>query len=337
MTASSSPKLDSRYRSLPPTRSTQGRAHPLRVRRPFRASLVDFWTLPVYTELNRSSIKKRHGHIHHLHASLGSELPPAPRMLRSTQSKAIHPEGQHNMIAAGLLWYDDDVRRPLAIKLAEAAERYRERVGFEPTTCLLNPAQIPSAPPATGRGSRKKIVVPAITLRLVSDEHLRPNYFFVGVGEGERPKRVRGWRGGFDEDQKDALPTRRARRVSGKAAEPARTSAPPKLAAPVTSGAPAKSTKATAAPKPAEAPRPASAIPATPTLAAQTAKKAHSRPVVAAPSSRSPEIAEAAPLRRRRAAPAADSAVPAAAPATVPAGRAARAVGSVGGSTETAA
>lgn len=117
------------------------------------------------------------------------------------------------MIAAGLLWYDDDVRRPLAIKLAEASERYRERVGYEPTTCLLNPAQIPSAPPATGRGSRKKLNVPAITLQLVSDEHLRPNYFFVGVGADERPRRVRGWQGDPIEEQPDVVPTRRARRA----------------------------------------------------------------------------------------------------------------------------
>lgn len=163
------------------------------------------------------------------------------------------------MIAAGLLWYDDDVRRPLALKLAEAADRYRERVGFEPTTCFLNPAQIPAPPPATGRGSRKKVVGPPITLRLVSDEHLRPNYFFVGIGEDERPKRVRGWRDDLGLDQKGAPPARRTRGSAGNAAKPAKRAAPikqgrtatPTIAAEVTA-APATPSKQAKVAQPAK-------------------------------------------------------------------------------------
>jgi hypothetical protein len=95
------------------------------------------------------------------------------------------------MMVSGLLWYDDDTHHPLAQKVAEAAQRYRERVGYEPTTCQLNPSLIPastqSKPQRTGRKSSTAAVIP---LRLEPNEHLRPNYFYIGVLAGERLKRA---------------------------------------------------------------------------------------------------------------------------------------------------
>jgi hypothetical protein len=93
------------------------------------------------------------------------------------------------MMVSGLLWYDDDTHRSLAIKVAEAAQRYRERVGYEPTTCQLNPSLIPASTVAGPRRARRK-EEPAISLRLEPNEHLRPHYFYVGVLAGERLKRA---------------------------------------------------------------------------------------------------------------------------------------------------
>jgi hypothetical protein len=95
------------------------------------------------------------------------------------------------MMASGLLWYDDDKHRSLASKVAEAAQRYRERVGYEPTTCQLNPTLIPaSTSTRPQRGRKLGAEAPAISLRLEPNEHLSPNYFYVGVLAGERPKRA---------------------------------------------------------------------------------------------------------------------------------------------------
>ncbi len=97
------------------------------------------------------------------------------------------------MVMAGLLWYDDDNRRPVAAKVIEAVERYRERVGFEPTVCQLAPAQLTALAAATASRS-KRAHTPAIelprALRLEPDEHLHPNYFMLGVGEGDIAIRV---------------------------------------------------------------------------------------------------------------------------------------------------
>ena len=92
------------------------------------------------------------------------------------------------MVMAGLLWYDDDNRRPVAAKVIEAVERYRERVGFEPTVCQLAPAQLTALAAATASRS-KRAHTPVIelprALRLEPDEHLHPNYFMLGVGEDD--------------------------------------------------------------------------------------------------------------------------------------------------------
>lgn len=126
------------------------------------------------------------------------------------------------MITTGLLWYDDDTHRPLAVKIADAAERFRERVGFEPTVCQLNPAlaqQATTQREQPKRRSRKLAQQPVIEIpvRLEPSESLRPNYFFVGVLEGEKLKRVRGWQ---SPDQIDSAPRARptkTRRVSSPA------------------------------------------------------------------------------------------------------------------------
>jgi len=46
------------------------------------------------------------------------------------------------MIGTGLLWYDNGAQ-DLAVKIAEAAKRYRERFGGEPNVCYVNPADLP--------------------------------------------------------------------------------------------------------------------------------------------------------------------------------------------------
>lgn len=75
------------------------------------------------------------------------------------------------MLKMGLLWFDDNPKRPLAEKLDEAAERYQERFDMWPTLVHLNPTQ--------AEGLKYK------RLRIFGDVHLRRNYFIVGVDESD--------------------------------------------------------------------------------------------------------------------------------------------------------
>jgi hypothetical protein len=76
------------------------------------------------------------------------------------------------MLKKGLLWFDDNPKRPLVEKLDEAAQRYEERFEVRPTLVHLNPAQ--------AEGLKYK------RLSIFGDVSLRRNYFLIGVDEGER-------------------------------------------------------------------------------------------------------------------------------------------------------
>jgi hypothetical protein len=69
----------------------------------------------------------------------------------------------------GLLWYDDDPKKPLDIKIEQATTRFREKYGYVPNACYVNPGALPA-----GKGSK---------VRVVGARTVRPNYFWVGVDE----------------------------------------------------------------------------------------------------------------------------------------------------------
>lgn len=133
------------------------------------------------------------------------------------------------MIALGVLWFDDDPRHPVARKIIAALERYRERVGYEPTVCQLNPAQAAAlAAPAPKRRTRHaapgkldSVQLPT-TLRLQPDAHISPNYFLVGIATGETPRIARGRRIRGDDVDPEGRGRRRHPAASAPAPAPAR-------------------------------------------------------------------------------------------------------------------
>lgn len=42
----------------------------------------------------------------------------------------------------GLLWYDNDPKRSLSVKVDQTVTRYRARFGRKPTVCCLNEADL---------------------------------------------------------------------------------------------------------------------------------------------------------------------------------------------------
>lgn len=95
----------------------------------------------------------------------------------------------------GLLWFDDDSRRSIQQKIAEAAQRFRERVGFEPTICQLNPAQATALEasanqPSTRTKRASSTPAPTLpdTLRLVPSALIQPHCYLVGIAEGDQPR-----------------------------------------------------------------------------------------------------------------------------------------------------
>lgn len=106
------------------------------------------------------------------------------------------------MIAEGLLWFDDDSKRPVTEKIAYAVERYSERTGWRPTVCETNPSQVDAynaeaeraANPAAAKRASKAHAAPMVELpagmRVVANSAMRPNCFLIGIGVGERPRKA---------------------------------------------------------------------------------------------------------------------------------------------------
>ncbi|MGH2503654.1 MAG: hypothetical protein ACRDID_14190 [Ktedonobacterales bacterium] len=106
------------------------------------------------------------------------------------------------MIAEGLLWFDDDARRPLVEKIANAIERYAERTGWRATVCEAHPTQVDAyqvemiraAQAAARKRPSTKAAPPTVTLppklRVKPNTAMLPNCFLIGIEAGETPRRA---------------------------------------------------------------------------------------------------------------------------------------------------
>ena len=75
----------------------------------------------------------------------------------------------------GLLWFDNDSKRSLEDKIAQAVERYVQKFGHEPNTCYINPQMI-------GEGRTIKL---SKQIRLATAHNILPNHFWLGVTHAE--------------------------------------------------------------------------------------------------------------------------------------------------------
>ena len=71
----------------------------------------------------------------------------------------------------GMLWYDDDSKRPLGEKVARAVDYYKTKYGSLPTVCFVNPATLKDAP-ATAAG-----------IQIRAARNVMVDHFWLGVGE----------------------------------------------------------------------------------------------------------------------------------------------------------
>jgi hypothetical protein len=79
---------------------------------------------------------------------------------------------------SGLLWFDNDPHRQLAVKIADAARRYQEKFGAAPNICYVNQAAL--------EGDETKLPVQemqASSLRVVPASNVLLHHFWVGIEE----------------------------------------------------------------------------------------------------------------------------------------------------------
>ena len=73
------------------------------------------------------------------------------------------------MIQEGLLWFDDTATRPLADKVALAAQRYQQKYGHVPEVCYVHPDEL--------KGQNAS----ADTVKVLPAKMVLPHHFWLGV------------------------------------------------------------------------------------------------------------------------------------------------------------
>ena len=79
----------------------------------------------------------------------------------------------------GLLWYDGDPKRPLADKVGQAAERYRQKYGRWPNTCYVHP-QVVGDQAAGGLRLACQARSPEATILVLPAPNILVHHFWVG-------------------------------------------------------------------------------------------------------------------------------------------------------------
>jgi hypothetical protein len=79
----------------------------------------------------------------------------------------------------GMLWFDNDPRSALEVKVARAADYYRTKYGSRPTLCFVHPSMLPNAPQPTPAPEAPRVIAGGVELR--SNRSVLPNHFWIGV------------------------------------------------------------------------------------------------------------------------------------------------------------
>ena len=82
---------------------------------------------------------------------------------------------------SGLLWYDNDPRRPLEDKIGQAARRYHEKYGSWPNTCFVHPQAVGSGEDQdlSIQGPEKK----QGTIHVLSAANVLLHHFWLGESQ----------------------------------------------------------------------------------------------------------------------------------------------------------
>src|SRR5688572_7000583 len=72
----------------------------------------------------------------------------------------------------GMLWYDDDRKRPLGEKVARAVEHYKTKYGAVPTVCYVNPATLKEGSQETSAG-----------VQIRKARNVLADHFWIGMGD----------------------------------------------------------------------------------------------------------------------------------------------------------
>jgi hypothetical protein len=69
----------------------------------------------------------------------------------------------------GMLWFDNDPKTDIAMKINRAVDYYRNKYGQTPNLCIVHPSMVKASPIKTG------------TIEVRSSRSVLPNHFWLGL------------------------------------------------------------------------------------------------------------------------------------------------------------
>ncbi len=83
----------------------------------------------------------------------------------------------------GMLWFDNDKKANLQVKVARAVSYYQKKYGQAPNLCFVHPSMLSGAQNGSAAHKKKKGVrTKGVEIR--PSKSLLPNHFWLGVEEG---------------------------------------------------------------------------------------------------------------------------------------------------------
>jgi hypothetical protein len=85
----------------------------------------------------------------------------------------------------GMLWFDNDPRAGLELKVERAAAYYRSKYGRSPNLCFVNPSMLPAGPDGPQPDKNDRTLSTA-GIEVRSNRSVMPNHLWLGInGMGE--------------------------------------------------------------------------------------------------------------------------------------------------------
>ena len=83
----------------------------------------------------------------------------------------------------GMLWFDNDPKAEITLKIERAAAYYHQKYGRIPNLCFIHPSMLNngSHQPAAGRAKNGNI-------ELRTSRSVLPNHFWIGVNGSAKPE-----------------------------------------------------------------------------------------------------------------------------------------------------
>lgn len=75
----------------------------------------------------------------------------------------------------GMLWFDNDPKAELPIKVQRAAKYFKEKYGTSPNLCFVHPSMLSGANPTKGNGSL------GTGIEIRPNRSILPNHLWIGV------------------------------------------------------------------------------------------------------------------------------------------------------------